>query len=107
MARPNNRAKWPSAQLLTRAVHVDEAGPVRFVDTEAAAKYLALDAHTLECYRSLDSGPAFYKFGRYVRYAVSDLDQVRRALEAEGIVFINSGPHIGVMVDVSQLDTQK
>ncbi len=74
MARPNNRAKWPSAQLLTRAVHADEAGPVRFVDTEAAAKYLALDAHTLECYRSLDSGPAFYKFGRYVRYAVSDLD---------------------------------
>lgn len=74
MARPNNRAKWPSAQLFTRAVLVNEAGPVRFVDTEAAAKYLALDAHTLECYRSLDSGPAFYKFGRYVRYAVSDLD---------------------------------
>lgn len=74
MSRPNNRAKWPSADLLARAVYVEDAGPVRFVDTDAAARYLALDAHTLECYRSLDTGPAFYKFGRYVRYAVSDLD---------------------------------
>jgi len=74
MALPNKRAKWPSAQILTRSVLVNEAGPIRFVDTEAAAKYLALDSYTLECYRSLDNGPAFYKFGRYVRYAVSDLD---------------------------------
>lgn len=28
-------------------------------------------------------------------------DRVRRALQASGIVFINSGPHIGVMIDVS------
>lgn len=68
------RRKWPSAQLMARATFVEEAGPVRFVDTEAAARYLALDAHSLECYRSLDTGPAFYKFGRYVRYAVDDLD---------------------------------
>lgn len=74
MSRPNNRAKWPSADLLARAVYVEDAGPVRFVDTDAAARYLALDAHTLECYRSLYTGPAFYKFGRYVRYAVGDLD---------------------------------
>jgi len=74
MPRPNHRAKWPTAAILARAVFVDEAGPVRFVDTEAASKYLALDAHTLECYRSLDTGPAFYKFGRYVRYAIADLD---------------------------------
>lgn len=67
-------SSWPSTELLQRATFVDDAGPVRFVDTEAAARYLALDAHTLECYRSLDSGPAFYKFGRYVRYAVTDLD---------------------------------
>ena len=42
-----------------------------------------------------------------LRVYESTADQVRRALEAEGIVFINSGPHIGVMVNVSQLDTQK
>ena len=74
MPRINERTKWPSADVMARATFVKEAGPVRFVDTEAAATYLALDAHTLECYRSLDTGPAFYKFGRYVRYAVSDLD---------------------------------
>jgi 3-deoxy-D-arabino-heptulosonate 7-phosphate (DAHP) synthase len=42
-----------------------------------------------------------------VRVYESTADQVRRALEAQGIVFINSGPHIGVMVDVSQLHTYK
>ena len=66
--------RWPTPEILHRARFVEDAGPIRFVDTEAAARYLALSAHTLECYRSLDSGPAFYKFGRYVRYAVSDLD---------------------------------
>jgi hypothetical protein len=59
---------------LRRAKFADDAGPVRFVGTEAAARYLALDAHSLACYRSLDTGPAFYKFGRHVRYAVADLD---------------------------------
>ena len=72
--KPYRRGKWPSADLLARATFVKEAGRVQFVDTEAAAKYLALDAHTLECYRSLTTGPAFCKFGRYVRYAVNDLD---------------------------------
>ena len=45
-----------------------------FVDTEAAARYLALEGHTLECYRSLGGGPVFHKFGKWVRYAVDDLD---------------------------------
>src|SRR5690606_26786112 len=66
MPRPNHRAKWPSASILSRAVLVADAGPIRFVDTAAASRYLALDPHTLECYRSLDTGPAFYKFGRYI-----------------------------------------
>lgn len=66
--------RWPPPEVLRRAKFVDDAGTVRFVDTAAAARYLALDAHSLECYRSLDTGPAFYKFGRYVRYAVADLD---------------------------------
>lgn len=74
MPQRNERAKWPSADLLARATFVDDAGPTRFVDTEAAARYLSLDTHTLACYRSLDTGPTFYKFGRYVRYVVADLD---------------------------------
>lgn len=74
MRNSNSQSRWPSADLLKRAVFVKEAGPIRFVDTEAAARYLALEAHTLECYRSLGGGPIFHKFGRYVRYAVADLD---------------------------------
>jgi hypothetical protein len=34
-------------------------------------------------------------------------DRVRRALEAAGIVFINSGPNIGVMMDVSQTASRR
>jgi len=53
------KGKWPSAQLLAGATYVDDAGPVRFVDTAAAARIPRLDAHSLECYRSLDTEPAF------------------------------------------------
>jgi hypothetical protein len=66
--------QWPTPDILRRARFVDDAGPIRFVDTEAAARYLALEAHTLECYRSLVGGPIFHKFGKWVRYAVDDLD---------------------------------
>ncbi|WP_374629358.1 DNA-binding protein [Pannonibacter indicus] len=66
--------RWPTPEILRRAQFVEDAGPIRFVDTEAAARYLALSAHTLECYRSLGGGPAYHKFGKWVRYAVEDLD---------------------------------
>lgn len=56
------------------AVMVADTGKVPFVDTEAAARYLALSPHSLECYRSLGGGPPFYKFGKYVRYSVADLE---------------------------------
>lgn len=74
MARRNSRAKWPSGQFLARAAYVDDAGPVRFVDAAAAARYLALDAHSLECYRSLDTGTGLLQVRpRYVSHA-ADLD---------------------------------
>ncbi|MDP0926549.1 helix-turn-helix transcriptional regulator [Paracoccus onubensis] len=41
-----------------------------------------------------------------LRVFESTADQVRRALEAAGIVFINSGPHIGVMIDESRRQSQ-
>lgn len=66
--------RWPSPDILRRARFADHAGEIRFVDTEAAARYLALEAHTLECYRSLGGGPVYHKFGKWVRYAVDDLD---------------------------------
>ncbi len=70
----NPDARWPTAEIMRRARHVDETGLIPFVDTEAAARYLALSPHSLECYRSLGGGPPFYKFGKFVRYAVTDLE---------------------------------
>jgi len=61
----NPQRRWPTPDILCRARFVDDAGPIRFVDTEAAARYLALEAHTLECYRSLGGGPAYHKFGKW------------------------------------------
>ncbi|WP_395697802.1 helix-turn-helix transcriptional regulator [Methylocella sp.] len=66
--------RWPTSDILGRAEFVADVGPIRFVDTETAARYLALSAHTLECYRSLGDGPAYHRFGKWVRYAVDDLD---------------------------------
>ena len=73
-AEATAQRRWPTPEILRRAQFVDDAGPIRFVDTEAAARYLALSAHTLECYRSLGGGPAYHKFGKWVRYSVEDLD---------------------------------
>jgi hypothetical protein len=69
----NPGGRRPPADVMKRAVMVDEKGKIPFVDTEAAARYLALSPHSLECYRSLVGGPPFYKFGKFVRYAVDDL----------------------------------
>lgn len=69
----NPDARWPTAEIMRRARHVDDTGLIPFVDTEAAAHYLALSPHSLECYRSLGGGPPFYKFGKFVRYTVADL----------------------------------
>lgn len=70
----DQRRRWPTPDIVRRARFVDDAGPIRFVDTEAAARYLGLEAHSLECYRSVGGGPVFHKFGKYVRYVVDDLD---------------------------------
>lgn len=69
----NAGGRWPPAAVTKRAVMVDDVGKIPFVDTGAAARYLALSPHSLECYRSLGGGPPFYKFGKFVRYAISDL----------------------------------
>ena len=70
----NEGGRWPPRQITQRAVMVEDTGKIPFVDTEAAARYLALSPHSLECYRSLGGGPPFYKFGKFVRYAVADLE---------------------------------
>lgn len=72
--RHNAGRHWPPAEIMRRAALVKDAGYIPFIDTEAAARYLALTPHTLECYRSVGGGPTFYKFGRHVRYSVQELD---------------------------------
>ena len=67
--------RWPPVEIMRRAREVDNTGLIPFVDTEAAVRYLALSPHSLECYRSLGGGPPFYKFGKFVRYAVTDLER--------------------------------
>ncbi len=70
----NPTTRWPPVEVMRRAKEVDDTGLIPFVDTGAAARYLALSPHSLECYRSLGGGPPFYKFGKFVRYAVPDLE---------------------------------
>lgn len=70
----NAGSRWPTPEVMRTAVMVADTGKVPFVDTVAAARYLAISPHSLECYRSLGGGPPFYKFGRFVRYAVPDLE---------------------------------
>ena len=70
----NAGGRWPPSEIMKRAVMVEDTGKIPFVDTKAAARYLALSPHSLECYRSLGGGPPFYKFGKFVRYAVPDLE---------------------------------
>lgn len=83
----NPGARWPSAEIMRSARQVEDTGLIPFVDTEAAARYLALSPHSLECYRSLGGGPPFYKFGKFVRYAVPDLESwanTRRHVQTTG-----------------------
>ena len=70
----NPEGRWPPLEIMRHAKEVDDTGLIPFVDTEAAARYLALSPHSLECYRSLGGGPPFYKFGKFVRYSVADLE---------------------------------
>jgi hypothetical protein len=59
----------------TRMVFLDTLEPLPLVDPTQAARFLGLKRHTLACYRNLGGGPAYYKFGRWIRYAWADLRQ--------------------------------
>lgn len=47
--------------------------PIRFVDTKRAAEILGVSKSYLDHARIAGGGPKYRKFGRVVRYAVSDL----------------------------------
>jgi len=45
----------------------------RCTDTHGASKILDLSAVTLHQWRLLGKGPAFYRFGRQIRYSIKEL----------------------------------
>ena len=49
----------------------------RCLKTSEAAEYLGLCAKTLRCYRYDGIGPAYVRFGKTVRYRLSDLNEWR------------------------------
>ena len=59
-------------------VPANDAEPViirrRMVDTATAAQYVGLAKNTLEKLRLYGGGPRFSKYGRAVRYSISELD---------------------------------
>lgn len=63
-----------ATEVLKRAAMADVTGRSPFVDTEAAARFLAHRPHSMECYRSLGCRPSLYKFGKSVRHAAADLE---------------------------------
>ena len=62
---------------------LDEVEPLPLLDPTAAARLLKVKRHTLACYRSLGTGPTYYKFGRWIRYAPADLHLWTSAGEGE------------------------
>ena len=46
----------------------------KYLDTREAADFLGLSNRTLDRYRVTGEGPAFYKFGSRIRYALADLE---------------------------------
>lgn len=59
-----------NAQELTAAR--DSSSP--FLNSTEAARFLGLRKSTLEAWRCRGGGPAFVKFGRAVRYRLTDLN---------------------------------
>lgn len=45
-----------------------------FIDTRQAAEFLGLKKNTLDIWRLQGKGPRFTRFGRAVRYRLSDLE---------------------------------
>ena len=45
-----------------------------YLTTGQAAAFLGLSPNTLNTYRVIGGGPPVYKFGRWIRYARTDLD---------------------------------
>lgn len=58
---------------LGQLMFITDLDPLPLIGPTEAAQLLNLARHTLACYRHLGDGPAYYKFGRWIRYAPEDL----------------------------------
>ena len=52
--------------IVWRTKFVDDAGPIRS-SILRRLRYLGLEAHSFECWRSVGGGPVVHKFGRNLR----------------------------------------
>ncbi len=77
---PNRLALVP--RDLGPLTFVTELTPLPLVDPTTAARFLDIARHTLACYRHLDNGPPYYKFGQRIRYARQDLLHWRNGSKA-------------------------
>jgi len=59
-------------------------------DERFAASYLGVTINTLRAWRNLGRGPRFRKFGRSVRYTMSDLEAFIASAPSGGGVFHHS-----------------
>jgi len=61
---------------------IDNIGDMVLIDTQAAARILGLAPVTLQLMRVEKRGPAYYKIGKAVRYAIEDLNAYATRVEA-------------------------
>ncbi|GAA4814104.1 hypothetical protein GCM10023232_06970 [Sphingosinicella ginsenosidimutans] len=79
-AEPDRMTLPPGARL----IFVEALDSLPLADPTEAARFLKVRRHTLACYRNLGSGPPYYKFGRWIRYAWVDLLQWAGLDSADG-----------------------
>ena len=75
MGRRRNDARRNEVDMedeIARAARAKKGSP--FLSTEQAAFYLGLSARKLQAMRACQTGPAFRRHSRYVRYHIDDLD---------------------------------
>lgn len=48
---------------------------IEYFDTDIAAHILGVSVSTMKRWRKINDGPNYYKFGRSIKYTVSDLNQ--------------------------------
>ena len=68
------RAVSPRGWRATRAVNGAGALP-RYLNTREAAEIVGMSPRTLEYYRTTGQGPAYFKLGGRVRYALEDIER--------------------------------